>query len=104
MENPAREILNGGVYAQKVRCGKSNCRCARDEPHIAYYFFSRWRGKLTKTYIRKAELEQFLAIVSQAAEERNHRQQMRKADLELLKRLRQNLRDRDSIIKLQKGE
>jgi hypothetical protein len=74
-------ISNGGIYYQSVRCGKSNCKCARGEKHEAYYFFTRIERKLTKTYIRKAELEQFSEIVSEAQHYRQcSRQALKEAD------------------------
>lgn len=60
------QIYNGGVYSQWVRCGKKNCKCARGEKHEAYYFFTREFGKLTKTYVRKAEREAFAEILNEA--------------------------------------
>ncbi len=54
---------NGGVYLQKVRCGKKNCRCATGEKHEAYYYFHRVDGKLKKQYIRKADLNEFVGEV-----------------------------------------
>lgn len=63
----ASEIQNGGLYLQRVRCGKANCKCARGKLHTAYYFFTRCNGKLVKFYVRKAEVEAFTEIVNQAA-------------------------------------
>jgi hypothetical protein len=60
------QIRNGGLYRQWVRCGKKNCKCARGEKHEAYYFFTREAGKLTKTYVKKAEREAFAEIVNEA--------------------------------------
>src|SRR5688500_8235034 len=75
LHKTAHEIRNGGIYLQKVKCGKANCRCARGEKHLAYYYFTRQNGKLHKTYIRRSELDRFQKIVKQAKFEReNHRQ------------------------------
>jgi hypothetical protein len=49
--------LPGTIHAQRVRCGKENCRCARGSPHVAYYRFWRERGRQRKAYVRKADLE-----------------------------------------------
>jgi hypothetical protein len=61
------EIANGGVYIQRVRCGKANCKCARGETHTGYYFFTRRNGKLIKTYIRKADVDALTEIAKQAS-------------------------------------
>jgi len=60
------EITNGGIYLQMVRCGKKNCRCAAGKKHKAYYFFTREGRTLTKTYIRKSELEKLRQLVNEA--------------------------------------
>jgi hypothetical protein len=54
--------LPGVVLAQRVRCGKSSCRCARGTLH-GPYFFRFWRedGRLRKSYVKPAELEQVRA-------------------------------------------
>lgn len=87
------EIPNGGVYLQRVRCGKANCKCTRGETHLAYYFFSRRSGKLIKTYVRKSEVEAFAEIVNRASIERAQRQQSAQSSKELLKRLRESIRE-----------
>jgi hypothetical protein len=93
------EIPNGGIYKQAVRCGKSNCKCARGEKHSAYYFFTRRDGKLSKTYIRKAELENFKQLVDRAAADRNEERRMDRDTNALIKRLRQSMREKDQFIK-----
>lgn len=95
----AREIVNGGVYLQRVRCGKQNCRCASGELHSAFYFFTRQQGKLTKFYIRKSELKHFRWLINQASEERKLIRGMTKSNQQLLKQFRQFLRERNLLIK-----
>lgn len=99
-----REILNGGLYRQAVRCGKSNCKCSRGETHTAYYFFTRRGGKLIKSYVRKAEVEEFSRLVDLAAAERFDRRRSAKNNMQLLKQLRQSLRDWQSHINLLSGD
>jgi hypothetical protein len=93
------EISNGGIYKQAVRCGKSNCKCARGEKHVAYYFFTRRDGKLTKTYIRKAELEEFKQIVDRSAADRKKDRLLNSEADALIKRMRQTIRERAQMIK-----
>ena len=100
----ADEIHNGGVYAQSVRCGKPNCKCSSGNTHSAYYFFTRHNGKLTKFYIRKAEIVGFSSLVKQAtAKARDQRQAVRSAN-ELLKTFRISLMDNDGLIKTLREE
>lgn len=54
---PPLAPLPGTVHAQRVRCGRENCRCARGELHRAFYRFWREGGRLRKAYVRRAEVE-----------------------------------------------
>src|SRR5687768_9771512 len=77
-ENLLPKILRGTVHAQYVRCGKSNCKCARGELHGPYfYFFFRKSGKLRKHYLKSSEIEQ----IQTACNERRNRQRERQAQL-----------------------
>lgn len=99
----AAEILNGGLYSQRVRCGKSNCKCASGEHHTAFYFFTRRNGKLVKLYVRKAEVEAFSEIVERAVVERRHKRQAVKVSAELLSRFRADLWRNDGLIRSLRG-
>ena len=59
----------GSVQAQRVRCGKLNCKCARGEPHEAYYFFWSTPGGVRKHYVRRADVP----AVCDAIDQRRHR-------------------------------
>lgn len=96
------EIQNGGVYVQRVRCGKSNCKCARGETHSAYYFFTRRNGKLIKTYVRKADVEAFTEIANQASFNRMQKRQSVIETNKLLRQLRESIRDYETMTKLHK--
>lgn len=58
--NPATKImsdlLNGFVQKRRVRCGKSNCKCARGEFHTAFYHIWYDDGKRYQKYIRRRDL------------------------------------------------
>lgn len=62
-KNPkeAIKILPGYVACVRVRCGKSNCRCARGQRHVAYYHVTKQGGERERRYIRRAEVEQVRA-------------------------------------------
>jgi hypothetical protein len=98
----AREIQNGGLYIQRVRCGKQNCKCVRGETHSAYYFFTRRNGKIVKFYVPKADLEAFSELVNLASVERAQRRQSSKSSGALLKRLRESIREFELMKKLYK--
>ncbi|HVK18192.1 MAG TPA: DUF6788 family protein [Fimbriiglobus sp.] len=55
--DPLPKTLPGVVCAQRVRCGKPACRCARGPGHLAYYRFWREGGRLRKAHVRRADLE-----------------------------------------------
>lgn len=95
----ANEITNGGLYIQRVRCGKRNCKCARGEMHSAYYFFTRRNGKLLKIYVRKAEINAFALITKQAAFERRRQRQAVKSSLDLLRTFRADLSKYNGLLK-----
>ena len=100
----AIEIRNGGLYSQRVRCGKPNCKCAVGERHQGFYFFTRRGGKLTKRYVRKKEVEAFAMIVAQSAVERSKKRRSAKLSNKLLLEMRIELsRNEGHIKKLTKG-
>ncbi len=92
-------ISNGGLYLQRRKCGKKNCKCARGESHSGYYFFTRIKGKLIKQYVRKSEVESFSKIVEQSVFERRQKSQSVKTSTELLKEFRAYLWRNDGLIK-----
>ena len=56
------KTLPGTVLAEKVRCGRANCRCRDGSLHGPYYFrYWRENGVLRKEYVRHADLEQVRA-------------------------------------------
>ncbi len=100
----AGEIINGGLYLQRVRCGKQNCKCARGETHSAYYFFTRRCGKLVKLYVRKSEVSAFSEMVNLASAERAQRRESARTSGALLKHLRESSREYEQMTKLYKEQ
>lgn len=98
----AAEITNGGLYLQRVRCGKTNCKCARGEKHSAFYFYTRRNGKLIKTYVRKSDMEAFSELVKAAKVARAERRQSSRLSVQLIKRLRESVREFEQTTKLYK--
>lgn len=97
-------IHNGGVYLQRVRCGKSNCKCSRGETHSAFYFFTRRRGKLVKIYIRKSQLADFVQMVVQGRNERTRRRRTSQQHLAMLREFRSSLSEHQSVVNTIKGK
>jgi hypothetical protein len=52
------------LVSHRVRCGKSNCRCATGEGHGPYHFLV-WRqgGKQRRRYVRQDEVEAVRAVI-----------------------------------------
>lgn len=97
----AKEIPNGGLYQQRVRCGKATCKCSGGEHHhTALYFFTRRQGKLIKLYVPKTQVEAFAAMVEQAATERRQQRQAVKASVDLLVKFRADLSGNAGTISL----
>ena len=80
------EIRNGGLYRQAVRCGKTSCRCARGQKHIAHYFITRRDGKLLKLHVPKSQVEAFKRLVEAAVLDRKA---LRSAKIESTKSLQE---------------
>ena len=61
----------GSLQAQRVRCGKPNCRCARGELHEGYYyFFLRTPAGLHKFYVRRADVPAVCAAIAERRQSR----------------------------------
>lgn len=60
-QNSAIKTLRGFVATVRVRCGKSNCRCARGDRHTAYYIVSYMSGVRFRKYLRRDQLAEVRA-------------------------------------------
>ena len=49
-------MLRGFITRALVRCGKSNCRCARGDRHIAHYYVTYRNGARLRRYVRRDEV------------------------------------------------
>src|SRR5215207_4823719 len=68
----------GSLQAQRVRCGKSNCRCARGRPHEGYYYlFLSTPAGMSKLYVRRADVPVVRAVIA----ERRRRQSAWRSEL-----------------------
>jgi hypothetical protein len=49
-------MLPGFIASVRVRCGKSNCRCAREARHLAYYHVTYSSGVRFRRYVRRDQV------------------------------------------------
>jgi hypothetical protein len=91
-------IANGGVYRQRVRCGKLNCRCSRgpDYYHPAYYHLTRVSGKLVKRYVPRSEVADLQRAIEAARAAGAAERRARRASLEHFRGLRDRIREHRS--------
>lgn len=63
---PKIKPLPGSIQAERKRCGKANCRCARGELH-GPYIYRRWRekGRQRKQYIRPKDARRVRASLAE---------------------------------------
>ena len=84
----------GAVIAERKRCGKPSCRCARGELHGPYfYLYRRLGGRLTKTYLRPSEVESARAACAEWRDCQALLLAQRRETMGLFRRMRQILRD-----------
>lgn len=68
----------GSLQAQRVRCGKSNCRCARGQLHEGYYYlFLSTPAGVSKLYVRRGDVPAVRAVIA----ERQRRSRAWRAEL-----------------------
>ena len=69
----------GSLQAQRVKCGKANCRCMRGELHEGYYYlFLSSPAGLSKLYVRRRDVPAVRAVIA----ERLRRRRAWRAELE----------------------
>ncbi len=92
--------LKGVVCAQYVRCGKSECRCQRGEPHGPYYY-RVWREgeRVQKVYVKASELEAVRAACDAHREITERLEQLRREREKLTHGLRDSWRATKRLLK-----
>jgi hypothetical protein len=60
-QNSAIKMLPGFVATVRVRCGKTNCRCARGDRHVAHYHVTYCDGVRSRKYVRRDDVLAMLA-------------------------------------------
>lgn len=78
----------GSLCAQRVKCSKAGCRCARGQPHEGYYYFF-WvgeSGRLTKRYVRRQDVPIVRGVIERRRQrETSRRRELQQARIELRK-------------------
>lgn len=82
------KLTNGGVYLQKVRCGKANCRCSGGDLHEAYYFFRRVDGKMRKSYVPRDDVDEIRSIIAGSRAIRLLSRRIRTESIQMLKKVK----------------
>jgi hypothetical protein len=56
----------GSLQAQRVRCGKPNCRCARGQLHEGYYYlFLSTPVGVSKLYVKRKDVPIVRAVIAE---------------------------------------
>jgi hypothetical protein len=50
-------MAHGSLVEAARTCGKKSCRCARGEPHTAFYLSRRIEGKTRLEYVSQGDVE-----------------------------------------------
>jgi hypothetical protein len=102
-ENLLPKTLSGTVHEQFVRCGKSNCSCAKGELHGPYFYhFARIDGLLKKRYLKPSEVEAAKAACQVRLGEKQRILKNERRTWEKLRKLREELRRVRNLCRRQK--
>ena len=53
-----KKFIRGTLVCLRNKCGKSNCKCAKGQPHVSLYIRQSLKGKPKMTLIPKVKWEQ----------------------------------------------
>ena len=85
--------LDGWISRQRVRCGKTNCKCSTGQHHhMASYLFFRKDGKLQKRYIRKKDVDEMLHFIRKRDERKRFEKELKERSMSHWRKLRDTLR------------
>lgn len=94
-QESAIKMLTGFVAQVRIRCGKSNCKCARGHRHTAFYHVTYSEGVRQRQYIKRAEVEQVRAACAAHKQLQAELLAGRQRYKLILARVRQILREAD---------
>jgi hypothetical protein len=83
--------VNGSLETRRVKCGRSNCKCAKGELHGPYTYVRTYSGgERWRKYIKKSEKQAILADMSAYKQQRIEQRQARERNQEFAREMRQN--------------
>ena len=99
--SPKTQPIRGSLMAQYKRCGRDNCRCAKDFKH-GPFFYHVWyvQGERFKKYVRKSDFDRIKASIEAFQAQRREQQQSR-AEIEAI--LRENREARRNLYAILRG-
>jgi hypothetical protein len=86
-------LLNGGVYPQRVSCGRQNCRCSDGHLHSAYYLITRINGRQRKIYVPRKKVSEVEDLVLALKLKRSGIRNAIQSSREVLKQYRYQIRE-----------
>ncbi len=87
------KISVGTVHRQFKKCGKPNCKCARGERHLSFYYFVRVDGKLKARYLRKSEVAEVRLACFVRRQDQKTMQTMARMSWKQFREVREELRE-----------
>jgi hypothetical protein len=98
-ENLLPKTIPGAICVQLVRCGKSNCKCARGELHGPYFYhFVRVNGALVKRYVKAKDAPTMRAACAAWRENDKQLREMRNNSHRRLSELIKKLRESEKLL------
>jgi hypothetical protein len=94
----------GGIYIQKIRCGRVRCRCAVGDLHQGFYYIRRIDGKRHKTYIARSAATLLGEMLRKEKESRRQKQARLNTANNVLSTMRQLLRGNEARIENLRNE
>jgi hypothetical protein len=86
---------NGTLEVRRVKCGRSNCKCARGELHGPYTYVRTYRGgKRHRVYVRSNDVPALKEARSEHKESRASSRDL----MQLLRKLSQETKNKRTLI------
>ncbi len=83
------KMLRGYVRAERIRCGRSNCKCAKGSLHGPYFYHFTWSGgKRRRRYVKVSDAKAVRAACENYKNTRRERIRARRQWRELMSSLR----------------
>ena len=79
------QMIQGTVIYRRMKCGKPNCHCARDFPHIFLCVTYKEGGKTKTVYVNKALEAEALLMSRNYKQHKELLRELTKVNLEILR-------------------